>query len=140
LKDQLSCATQSIMDSPLVSFELKEKYLLITGLGKRDKLAEMIEASTQIYSKLRETKSRYLLVDYCQLQINVHLHEAFNIVKRYETVQPELKNVVIAAAFNGKGLEFGSYWKEIGRQRGFFIEIFEDIKMAETWLLNQMEV
>src|SRR5882672_7558965 len=126
------------MDLPLVSFELREKYLLITGLGKRDKLAEMAEASAQIYAKVRETKSRYLLVDYCKLQINVQLHEAFNIVKRYETIQPELKNVIIAAAFKGKGLEFGSYWKEIGRQRGFFIEIFEDLKMAESWLLKQM--
>jgi len=126
------------MDLPLVSFELKEKYLLITGLGKRDKLAEMAEASSQIYAKVRETKSRYLLVDYCKLQINVHLHEAFNIVKRYETIQPELKNVIIAAAFSGKGLEFGNYWKEVGLQRGFFIEIFEDIKMAEVWLLKQM--
>jgi len=128
------------MDLPLVSFELKEKYLLITGIGKRDRLGEMIEASTQIYSKLRETKSRYLLVDYCKLQINVHFHEAFNIVKRYETIQPELKNVVIAAAFNAKGLEFRNYWKEIATQRGFFIEIFEDIKNAEAWLLKQMEV
>jgi len=126
------------MNSPLVSFELKEKYLLITGLGKRDKLADMAEASAQIYAKVRETKSRYLLVDYCKLQINVHLSEAFNIVKRYETIQPELKNVVIAAAFQGKGLEFGNYWKEIARQRGFFIEIFEDLKIAEAWLLKQM--
>ena len=126
------------MDLPLVSFELKEKYLLITGIGKRDKLAEMAEASAQIYAKVRETKSRYLLVDYCELQINVHLHEAFNIVKRYETIQPELKNVIIAAVFKGKGLEFGNYWKEIALQRGFFIEIFEDIKIAESWLLKQM--
>jgi hypothetical protein len=126
------------MDLPLVSFEVREKYLLITGLGKRDKLAEMAEASAQIYAKVRETKSRYLLVDYCKLQINVHLNEAFNIVKRYETVQPELKNVIIAAAFARKGLEFGNYWKEIGCRRGFFIEIFEDINIAEAWLLKQM--
>src|SRR5882762_9987092 len=126
------------MSLPLVSFELKEKYLLITGLGKRDSLAEMVEASAQIYAKVRETTSRYLLVDYRKLQINVHLSEAFNIVKRYETIQPELKNVIIAAVFKGKGLEFGNYWKEIALQRGFFIEIFEDLKIAESWLLKQM--
>ena len=130
--------SESPMDLPLVSFELREKYLLITGLGKRDKLAEMAEASAQIYAKVRETKSRYLLVDYAKLQINVHLHEAFNIVKRYEAIQPELKNVIIAAVFQGKGLEFGNYWKEIALQRGFFIEIFEEVKVAEAWLLGQM--
>jgi len=48
-----------------------------------------------------------------------------------------LKNLVIAAVFEGKGLAFGSYWKDLARQRGFFIEIFEDINLAEEWLLRQ---
>lgn len=126
------------MDLPLVSFELRENYLLITGIGKRDNLTTMAEASAQIYAKVRETMSRYLLVDYRKLQINVHLNEAFNIVKHYELIQPELKNVIIAAVFEGKGFEFGNYWKEIGRQRGFLIEIFKDMEVAEAWLLEQM--
>jgi len=125
------------MDSTsLISFEKKEKYLLVTGLGKRDNLASMVQASGQIYEKVLETNSTRLLVDYRKLQINVHLSEAFNIVKRYETVQPELKNLTIAAVFEGKGLEFGNYWKDVARQRGFFIEIFEDINAAEDWLLR----
>jgi hypothetical protein len=127
------------MDTPLVSFELKEKYLLVVGLGKRDNLISMTKASAQIYEKVLETKSRYLLVDYRYLQINVHLNEAFNIVKRYEAVQPELKKLTIAAVFEGKGLDFGNYWKDVSRQRGFFIEIFQDIKVAEDWLLAQMD-
>jgi hypothetical protein len=127
------------MDSPLVSFELREKYLLVVGHGKRDNLAMMTKASAEIYDKVLETNSRYLLVDYRYLQINVRLGEAFNIVKRYETVQPLLKNLTIAAGFEGKGLDFGNYWKEISRQRGFFIEIFDDIHVAETWLLDQIK-
>jgi hypothetical protein len=125
------------MDSPLISFEQKEKYLLIIGHGKRDNLTSMAQASGQIYEKVLETKSSYLLVDYRKLQINVHMSEAFNIVKRYEIIQPELKNLIIAAVFEGKGLEFGNYWKDVAKQRGFFIEIFEDINVAETWLLAQ---
>jgi hypothetical protein len=127
------------MDSPLVSFELREKYLLVVGHGKRDNLATMTKAAAEIYDKVIETNVRYLLVDYRYLQINVRLGEAFNIVKRYETVQPLLKNLTIAAAFDEKGLDFGSYWKEVSRQRGFFIEIFDDINIAENWLLNQIE-
>jgi hypothetical protein len=126
------------MDSPLVSFELKDKYLLVIGHGKRDSLSEMAQASAQIYDKVLETKCSYLLVDYRRLEINVHMNEAFNIVKRYEVVQPELKNLVMAAVFEGRGLVFGNYWKDIGRQRGFFIEIFEDMKVAEEWLLGRM--
>ncbi|GHM99397.1 hypothetical protein WSM22_08870 [Cytophagales bacterium WSM2-2] len=126
------------MPLPPVTFELTEKYLLITGHGTRDSLTSMAEASAQIYRKMQETNSRYLLVDYRKLQINVHLNEAFNIVKRYEVIQPGLKDAVIAAVFEKPGLEFGNYWKEIALKRGFFIEIFEDMKLAEEWLLNQM--
>jgi hypothetical protein len=127
------------MNAQLVSFEVKDKYLLVVGHGKRDNLSSMAEASAQIYQKVLETKSRYLLVDYRYLQINVHMSEAFNIVKRYEAVQPDLKNLVIAAAFEGSGLEFGKYWKEVSRQRGFFIEVFENIGAAEAWLLEQID-
>ena len=128
----------SIM-SPLVSFELREKYLFVIGHGKRDNLAAMAEAAALIYEKVLETNSKYLLVDYRDLQINVHMSEAFNIVKRYEVVQPQLKELIIATAFNKRGLEFGQYWKDISRQRGFFIEIFEDLDAAEKWLLDQMK-
>jgi hypothetical protein len=127
-----------VIDPLLVSFVLKEKYLMVIGHGKRDNLTSMAKASSQIYEKVLETKSRYLLVDYRNLQINVHLSEAFNIVKRYEAIQPHLKNLVIAAVFEGKGHEFGRYWKEVGRQRGFFIEAFDDIHVAEQWLLEQV--
>lgn len=126
------------MDSPLVTFDLKEKYLLVNGHGKRDNLASMVEASAQIYAKIQETDSRYLLVDYRNLQISAHLCEAFNIVKRYEAVQPHLKNVIVAAVFQGNSVEFGTCWRDISQQRGFRFEIFEDLQTAEQWLLEQV--
>lgn len=127
-------------DTPLVSFELKEKYLLVIGHGKRDNFADMAKASSLIYEKALETKSRYLLVDYRKLQVNVRLTEAFNIVKRYEVTLPQLRELTVAAVFEkkGKGREFGNYWKDIGRQRGFFIEVFENMNAAEAWLLEQI--
>ena len=127
------------MDLPLVSFELRPKYLLVVGHGKRDNLISMVEASELIAKKIAETDSRYLLVDYRNLQINVHMTEAFNIVKRYESAQPELKKITIAAVFSGSGLEFGNYWKDIALKRGFFITIFQDMEIAEAWLLKETE-
>jgi hypothetical protein len=59
------------MDAPLISFESREKYLLVMGHGKGDNLASMAKASSQIYEKVLETKSCYLLIDYRYLQINV---------------------------------------------------------------------
>ena len=123
----------------LVSFELKEKFLLAIGHGKRDSFSSMAEASNLIYDKIVETNSRYLLVDYRKLQINVNLTEAFNIVKRYERTIPDLKKVIIAAVFDYHGRAFASYWKEISSKRGFSITIFEDVDAAEQWLIDQME-
>jgi hypothetical protein len=124
------------MNDP-VSFELKENYLLVIGHGRRDSLADMAAASTMIYAKVLETKMRSVLVDYRNTEIKVHFTEAFNIVKRYEVVQPELKSIVAAAVFDSKGFAFGKYWSEISRQRGFAFEVFDDFEAAEKWLLEQ---
>lgn len=124
------------MDSELVSFEIREKYLLVIGHGKRDNLTAMNEASARIFEKIKEIKATHLLVDYRSLQINVQMNEAFNIVKRYEKVIPEMRNIRIAGVFSSGGLAFAQYWKQIALQRGFVIEIFEDLAQAEKWLLQ----
>jgi hypothetical protein len=127
------------MDQPLASFEVREKYLLVTGHGKRDNLKTMAEAASMIVKKAIEADRRFMLVDYRQLDIEVHMSEAFNIVKGYESHQPELKNITVAAVFNSRGLDFANYWKDISTRRGFHIEIFEDIDLAEQWLLRQVK-
>lgn len=126
------------MDSPLVSFEVKDKYLLVVGHGKRDNFSSMVEASALIQQKIIETGCQYLLVDYRKLKINVSIAEAFNIVKRYEASVPELKNVVIAGVFEKQNLTFANYWKEVGEKRGFFIRIFESMSVAERWLEEEI--
>lgn len=125
------------MDEPLASFEVREKYLLVIGHGKRDNLKTMAEAAALIVSKAVEVNRRFMLVDYRALEIEVHISEAFNIVRGYETHQPQLKNITVAAVFNSRDLEFANYWKEIGGRRGFHIEIFQDVDVAEEWLLKQ---
>jgi hypothetical protein len=125
------------MDEPLASFEVREKYLLVIGHGKRDNLKTMAEAAALIVAKAIETNRKFMLVDYRGLEIEVHMSEAFNIVKGYETHQPELKNITVAAVFNSRDLNFANYWKEIGGRRGFRIEIFEDLDAAERWLLKE---
>lgn len=121
----------------LISFELREQYLLVVGHGSRDDIATMEKASAQILAKAIETKSSGLLVDYRNLVINVKLSEAFNIVKHYEEVHPHLKSIVVAGVFGDRNLEFGKLWTEIGRKRGFTIEFFQDMGLAEKWILDQ---
>ena len=122
------------MNLPKVTFELKDGYLLVIGHGVRNNLQEMNEAASEIYQKMYETQCYFLLVDYSKLEINVHMAEAFNIVKRYEAAQPNLKKATIAAVFSDAGTEFGEFWKEIGRKRGFTIESFDTIESAREWL------
>lgn len=125
------------MNQPLVSFELTDHYLLVIGHGSRDTFASMVEASETIFAKVHETKARRLLVDYRNLKINVRMTEAFNIVKRYEAAQPDFRYLITAAVFDENGMEFGRYWQEVSRQRGFIIEIFEDVDEAKRWLKKQ---
>ena len=127
------------MDLPKVTFELKDGYLLVVGHGVRNNLAEMNEAASDIYLKMDETQCYLLLVDYRDLEINVHMADAFNIVKRYEVAQPDLKKATIAAVFSTGGAEFGKFWKEVGKKRGFTIESFDTIESAEEWLKSKMK-
>ena len=130
------------MSEPLFRFEVREKYLFVVGLGKRDNLLQMTEAADRIVKTAKEHDRWLMLVDYRKLEIDVSLSDAFNIVRGYETNQPDLRKITVAAVFdrneNPKGWAFGQFWKEVGDQRGFHIEIFEDMDEAEKWLLTKV--
>lgn len=126
------------MEEPLVSFELREKYLLVVGHGKRDNFRDMVIVSEMVYAKALETKSRYLLLDYRSLYINLNMNEAVNIVKRSEALQPEFKSFTAATVVGSSGVEFGQFWRHLATQRGFNVEVFEDFDKAENWLMEQI--
>lgn len=127
------------MEEPLVSFELREKYLLVIGHGRRDNFTDMVTSSEMVFAKVLETNSRYLLVDNRALKINLNMNEAFNIVKRYEAVHPQSRDLVSATVIGPNGIEFGRFWKHVAGQRGFKSEVFEDFDEAEKWLMEQIK-
>lgn len=127
------------MDKSPATFEVRPHYLLVIGQGTRNTLTDMSNGATFIYGKALETKSKNLLVDFRKLKINVPISDAYNIVRGYETAQPELRNLKIAAVFSKDGMEFGKYWREIASKRGFKIELFESFERAESWLLEKGE-
>jgi hypothetical protein len=122
---------------PLVSFEEREKYLLVRGYGRRDKFAEMVKASEMIYAKVLETNARYLLVDYSLLEVHLNMSEALNMVRKSETSQPQFKRLVAAMVVGPTGIEFGRFWQHLAVQRGFNVQVFEDFAQAERWLISQ---
>jgi hypothetical protein len=131
-----------LMSQPPITFEVREKYLLVVGHGRRDNLLQMTEAADKIVKTAVEYDRYFMLVDYRKLEVDVSMSEAFNIVRGYEAHQPDLRKIVVAAVFdrneNPRGWAFGNFWKEIGEKRGFHIEIFDDIAVAEKWLLKQV--
>ena len=127
-------------EEPLISFEVREKYLLVVGHCKRENFSQMVKVSEMIYEKVLQTKTKYLLVDYRNLQVSLNMNESFNIVKRSEVTQPQFKDLVAGATVVGPtGVEFGRFWKHVANQRGFKGEMFEDFDQAEKWLLDQIE-
>jgi hypothetical protein len=122
----------------LVSFELLKDYLLVKGHGVRHSNASMLEATIATYKKVLETQSRYLLVDYREVQINLDHVQAFNLIRTYEGNMPQLHQVIAACVFNNESKDFALYWQSIGRQRGFDIFIFETIEQAEYWLEDKI--
>lgn len=123
------------MSLPPVTFELKEHYLLVVGHGVRNSLKDMVETASIIIKKAQETSSTKMLVDYRQLDIQVRITDAFNIVKTYERSLPELRNIVVAGVFEKHHRAFASYWQEVSATRGFTIKVFEDFNEAEKWLV-----
>jgi hypothetical protein len=125
------------MSLPPVTFELKEHYLLVTGHGVRNSLKDMVDTANMIMKKAQETNSTKMLVDYRQLDIQVRITDAFNIVKTYERSLPQLRNIVVAGVFEKYHRDFASYWQEVSATRGFTIKVFEDIIEAEMWLMGK---
>ena len=79
-----------------------------------------------------------MLVDYREVKIELGFSDAFNLVKKYETL-PHFSTVIVACAFNDSGKRFAEYWKEIARARGFAVTIFSNIEEAEQWLKQRMD-
>ncbi|MBX2893980.1 MAG: hypothetical protein KF763_00960 [Cyclobacteriaceae bacterium] len=125
------------MSFPLVTFELRDQYLLVIGHGVRNSLADMVHTASLIINEAQATGSNKMLVDYRQLDIQVRITEAFNIVKTYEQNLPALRNMVVAAVFESRHRTFASYWQEVSSKRGFTIKTFEDFEEAEKWLIGQ---
>lgn len=119
-------------------FEVKEGYLLITGQGTRQSLHDVAEYSARLYNQVVETKSKFLLVDYRQVKVRLPQSEAFNIIRNYETSRPFYGAVVAACVFGPESINFARYWQQIGRQRGFDINLFPNLMEAEQWLLNRI--
>ncbi len=122
-----------------MSFEKKGKYLLITGKGERNSLAEVMDGTNYIIKQVKANSCEFVLIDYREIEYSVHFSDAFNIIKLYDNQIPEFKSLVIAAVLNRNNLEIGDFWKKLGKKRNYRFKIFEEFDLAEQWLLKQVK-
>lgn len=126
-----------IMEQPLVTFEQKEDYLLVTGHGERNDFAAIMSATNRINEMVGTVKMKYLLVDYREVKFNTPITNVFDVVRIYETKMPDFKNLIVAVVLSHLNASIGKYWEEIAQQRGFNFLIFHDFATAEKWLLEK---
>lgn len=120
------------MESHLVTFELKENYLLVKGHGVREGIASQRESASAIYQMVAETGSKFILVDYTEVQIKLLLPDAFNMIKKYEKSMPLYSYVVAVCVFRKLDSDFAHYWQTLGRARGFNIVLCDTLEEAHV--------
>ena len=125
------------METPQVTFEQREDYLLVTGHGERNNFAAIIDATSQINEVVLKLQIKYMLIDYRKVKFNTPLTNVFDLVRIYETKMPHLKSVFVAAILSELNSSVGTYWKDIAQKRGFNFMVFNDFAKGENWLLEQ---
>lgn len=125
------------MKDPLISFEQRENYLLITGHGERNDFISIVDSTKNIHDVVMGLENKYVLLDYSQVKFNIPQTNVFDIVRIYETKMPDLKQVVAAVVVSQLNSEIGVYWKTIAQQRGFNFRVFNNYSNAEKWLAEK---
>lgn len=122
-----------------VSFHFNNKYLTVSATGSNDDYGGLVDLTQQIYNKVVETKSRFLLLDLLDANLNLTWADAFNLVRLYETTMPAFDDVKAACLFNDTAIEVVTYWGEVARKRGYGVQLFLSRAEAERWLKEQIE-
>ena len=114
----------------------KDDYLIVTEVGERTSLQEIVKDVKTVYEAAKGYDKRYILADFSRVNNAVPLTDAFNIVKIFENKFPELSQLTISYVANENNLNLIKFWEYVSNQRGFEIKVFTDFDEAEEWLLS----
>lgn len=123
---------------PQFSIHAKNGYISVVSEGTYDSPVYLLDITTQVYQKTKETGIRYFLLDFTRSYFKLPLAEAYNLVRTYDISMPAFAGSVAAGVFNESSKEFAKYWQDVGCQRGYTIELFKDPEKAEDWLLSRV--
>jgi hypothetical protein len=122
-----------------LSFEQRERYLYVKGVGVRKDLKAIFESTKALTAIVVETKAKYILLDYAELITVAGNHDAFNITRLYENKAAVLYELCVSIIINPRELDVEKYWEDICLRRGFDFKIFTDAAEAENWLIAKSE-
>ena len=81
---------------------------------------------------------KHVLLDHRKLIVDLHMSEAYNLVKVYEKDFPEFSGISMTAVVNRDGLEIAKFWESICIKRGYQCRVFLDFDEAEKSILEQL--
>lgn len=116
------------------SIELKEGYILVIARGTRKDFGDIIEGTFKISEAAKAYNLNHILADYREVDFDVPLADAFNLVKLYENKIPVFNNLVISGVINKSNWEIAEFWESIGNRRGFNFKAYTDFEEATKWL------
>lgn len=116
--------------------ELRDTIIHATGSGLCNQYGLVVDLTNAVHQQVISTHSKRVLVDFQDVDLKLQWADIYNLVKLYEGSMPEFYAIMVGGVFNASGLEFANYWRDIGKARGFTIQIFPIAKEAETWLLK----
>ena len=119
--------------------ELKEEYLLVTSRGTRKDFSEVIEGTLKINEAAKAYGTKYVLADYREVNYEVPLADAFNLVKVYEKKLPKFSDIVISGVINESNLEIGKFWESVCQKRGYKYRVFTTFEKADKWLKTMIK-
>lgn len=122
------------MEETKTSVIEKDGYLIVTEVGDRTNLLSIVEDAQIVYEAAKRHNMKYILADFSQVNNDVPIVDAYNIVKVFENKFPELKELTVSYVANANTLQLIKFWEHISNQRGFDIKVFTDYDEAEKWL------
>lgn len=119
------------------SIEAKNGYISVTSEGLYSTQMDLMDITVHVHQKAKETGVRYFLLDFVRTSFKLPLAEAYNLVRTYDLSMPAFAGGVAACVYSEPSKEFVKYWRDVGCQRGYDIEMFTESEKAEGWLIDR---
>lgn len=126
------------MNAPTATITDKGDYLIVTEIGERTSLLDIVEDVKTVYEAAKAYDNKYLLVDFHQVNNIVPQTDAFNLVRIFESKFPDLSDLTFSYITNAENLQLVKFWEHISNQRGFKIKVFTNFDEAQNWLISEI--